>query len=105
MKKLTWLAVVALCLSGCAVKPPMGVLKASKADGSVTVGYLMNGTQPGGFTGEFTAAAKMKADKVCQGWGYKEAEDINEMTLQECTSTSMGVCVTGSQSRLYQCKG
>ena len=104
MKGLIFAVIASSLLAGCAVNPPMGVLKASKADGSVTVGYLLNGSQPSNFNGSFDAMAKAKADKVCKGWGYTESEDVNQMTLQECSATSWGQCLNGSQSRLFQCK-
>ncbi|HCB9835972.1 TPA: hypothetical protein M2Q89_000679 [Escherichia coli] len=105
MKKVLMVALVASLLTGCAVPPPLGTIQASKADGVVTVGYLLDGSQPPRFKGDFKEA-EAKATKICKSWGYAKASSIDgDLVRTDCREGSMfNGCLIGQQSRIYQCE-
>ncbi|EMG7904503.1 YecR family lipoprotein [Enterobacter hormaechei] len=105
MKKFLMISVTLTVLSGCATPPPLGTIQASKADGVVTVGYLLDGSQPSYFKGDFKEA-EAKATKICKSWGYKSASSIDgDLVRTDCRDASMFAgCLIGQQSRIYQCE-
>lgn len=102
MYKLLIVVIVALAVSGCAVKKQYGASGGSKSDGTVKMSYIygafevpeVNETQ-----------ALQKAIKRCQVWGYKSAEAF-EFTNKQCQSRDgYGGCNSWLVTKEFQCNG
>lgn len=112
MKKNTIMIMAAalaasVMLTGCAPKvSPLGTMQASRADGTVTLGYKVMGIGADNHQPSFVAGHP-KAAQACKVWGYTTAQELDaDMVNVQCLKADpyMG-CVTAVFSKVYQCVG
>lgn len=114
MKKNTILIMaaalaVSLTLTGCAPKQsPVGITGASRADGTVTVGYRMANIWGGleHVTPTFTGG-EQKAVTACQKWGYSNASELDNNAFgYSCQQYDpLAGCMAATFTKVYQCEG
>lgn len=106
MKKFLIVAGMSLLLTSCA-KPPAQIqtLKASRADGIVTIGYMINRTTHFVVIGDSLdfSTAEGTATRICQGWGFKGAQTIDLQPRLICDHKIFDQCDTGVMYQQYQC--
>lgn len=109
MKKILNAAIIAaaVLLAGCAPKvSPLGTMHASRADGTVTLGYKVMGIGADNHQPSFVAG-NPKAEQACKVWGYTSAQelDANMVNIQCLKADPYMGCVTAVFSKVYQCAG
>lgn len=96
-------------LVGCAPRQsPVGVVSASRSDGTVTVGYRANNIW-GGLENKVPAfvGGLGKAVSACQKWGYANADELDDGAFgYTCQQNDPIVgCMTAQYTKVYQCVG
>lgn len=90
-----FILALALPLVGCSssVEETAHVIDADKAKGTVDIGFIHDATwvvlNDGGRNANWVYAEK-EAQKVCQKWGYKSAEKLSDIILNENQLTNDG---------------
>ncbi|QGH30442.1 YecR family lipoprotein [Kluyvera intermedia] len=102
MKKLVVVAVVAMILTGCAVRKEMVPMGGSKADGTVRMGYTVGQFEKP--VVDLNQAASLAAQK-CKTWGYEGAEAFGGQVSQCGQTDGFGSCIMSNVSVEYQCTG
>ena len=103
MKNLVLLGLIALSITGCAVKTPPVAMQAaggSKADGTVK---MMHQYSPmwGAVANIDKPATKAVALKRCERWGYKGVEAF--ASFETCISRSDYGCTNSRITAEFQC--
>lgn len=101
MKKVLFIIMAIITITGCTVKKDMYAMGGSKADGTIRMGYTYGELEKPKV--DMKQGGALAAQK-CKIWGYDSAEPFGGV-VEQCTTISFGGCETMTAYVEYQCTG
>lgn len=100
MKKIITLVFTLILINGCAVHKEWGTSGGSKADGIVELSFTLGSFEKPEIDNE---KGVQKAIKMCQTWGYNDAQEFDFINRVCNARDFSGSCTSTLITKKFQC--